>query len=157
LSATHINSQVGADFLTVAYKATGGSFSSVQVMTGTGDDTVGVVGTAAPTSITTGGGGDCVGVAALSRKLGAAPAAPLTIGLGGGANVLRLAEQADVGGDVVAVTATQFLGQGAQPFTVNYSATGGTVAGASLITGSGADQVGVLGTAGPTGIITGAG
>jgi hypothetical protein len=114
----------------------------MELLTGAGNDSVGVLSTAGPTAILTGGGNDLVSVVP-PGALGAVLGGPLAVDLGGGSNTLGVNESADPAGDVLAVGPDQVQGTGPQPFTINYAASGGTVANLAVVGGLGADTFNV--------------
>ena len=110
----------------INYKASfGGSFKAV-VLSAQGD--VLVIGSSAPVFITGGPGADNFSLSAFGANLGAVLGSYVTIDGLGGANSLTISETDAQTGDVVTVLPTQILGEGPQPFVVNYSATGGSFA-----------------------------
>src|SRR5207253_1913811 len=100
---------------------------------------------------------DTVGVSATSGALGSLLHGAVSVDLGGGANILQLAEAANTSPDTVTITPSQFLGQGTQPFTVNYQSTGGTFSAISQVTGAGNETVTENGVASSAGVVSGTG
>ncbi|MFO0964018.1 MAG: GEVED domain-containing protein [Gemmataceae bacterium] len=160
----------------INYKASfGGSFKAV-VLSAQGD--VLVIGSSAPVFITGGPGADNFSLSAFGANLGAVLGSYVTIDGLGGANSLTISETDAQTGDVVTVLPTQILGEGPQPFVVNYSATGGSFAGGITIkngvsddwvrvrgtpagapvtvnTNAGNDHIDVAATSGPLGVALG--
>jgi len=124
-----------------------------------GDDTVLVQGTAAAlTGVYTGTGNDTVTVRSAASRLDTLPGT-LLVDAGPGANALEVNEAGRTAADTVVLTAAVIYST-AVPFTVMYTATGGSFArGVYLQTGTGPDSVYVQGTAAGsfTGVLTGAG
>jgi hypothetical protein len=164
LSPTFITSTTtGA---TVYYPATGGTFSKgVVLVTGNGNDAVGVWGTApgGATCIYTLGGDDRVEAMASDGNANTL-ASPLSLDLGTGKNTLMVSEATRTTGDAVTLTCvddSSSYGEILAPgFQVLYAAVGGTYGGGlGLVAGSGDDTVGVQSTfpGDLTSIFTGAG
>ncbi|MFO0967351.1 MAG: MBG domain-containing protein [Gemmataceae bacterium] len=116
----------GAAPFSLSYKATGGSFTSVK--------------------LTTGSGADVINVTAPSGRFGDVPTGPISIDAGAGSNALNFSEANSPYGDVFTVLPTQIRGDGPLPFVINYTATGGSFgAGISVTGGSSDDWVRVYG------------
>jgi hypothetical protein len=138
---------------TVSYPAAGGAFrKGVVLVTGGGNDVVGVWGTAAggATCVYTMGGDDRVEVLASDGNANTL-ASPLSLDLGPGKNALLVSEATRTTGDAVMLTCVNdnsYDGAFTAPgFRVLYTATSGTFGGGlSLATGSGDDTIGAQAT-----------
>src|SRR5262249_27538899 len=127
--ATSISSTVVP--FAITYGASGGTFGGgLSVTTGSGNDTVFVLGTPAggPTSGLTGGGGG-PGFVSSSTRLAAgqlhALGGPLAVDAGAGSNLLAVSEAASTTPDRVFFVPGAIVGK-APAFAVFYRATGGT-------------------------------
>ncbi len=151
----------GTQPFVISYAATGGTFSSIGLSLSSGNNAVGVESTAAQTIIAAGAGNDTVCVSAANGGLlGNVLNGPLLLALGGGSNQLAVFEPNATTADKLFVASNQIVGQGAQPFTIDYSASGGTMGGGvSLVTGSGNNTIVVSGqpSDSPLTIVCGAG
>src|SRR5262249_7830546 len=124
INGTSITGNSGAFHLD--YSAPGGSFTSVSVLTGSGNDAVGGTGTSTNTVVKTGGGSDSVMVASPTRTLGGF-AGMVNVDGGAGSNSLTV----DDSGSTTAQTA-MLSGSGVQAngtFNLAYLATGGNFGG----------------------------
>ncbi|HVX59378.1 MAG TPA: autotransporter-associated beta strand repeat-containing protein, partial [Pirellulales bacterium] len=150
---------------TINYSATGGTFAGgINLFTGSVGDTVNVQSTLAggTTSINTGGGADVINVSSNAPTntgdlLGLDGS--LAIDGGTGSNTLNVSESGSAAADTVLVTSSQ-ISSAITPFSISYSATGGTFGGGvNLSTGSAGDTINVQSTlaGGTTSINSGAG
>ncbi len=147
----------GSSPFTIDYAATGGTFGLIGLATGSGNNSVNVTGTDGLTLLNTGTGSNNIAVTASSGLLGSTLNGTLSINAGGGTNTLSVTEANATTADSVVVTGNAITGDGTSPFQVSYAATGGSFSNIGVTLGSGANSVGVEGTAGPTLITTGAG
>jgi hypothetical protein len=135
---------------------------SVTVDAGDGDDIINVQGTASTTPVIVLGGLGNDTFIVSSNISGAGDLSqlrsPLAIDAGAGSNVLYVSEATSAVGDNVSVSASQLHGT-AVPFTINYTATGGSFGVLTLLTGTGNDVVNVSSLPGGsnTTILTGGG
>jgi hypothetical protein len=137
---------------TIDYSATGGSFGGgINLSTGSAADTVNVQSTltGGTTTVDTNGGGDTINVSSNApTNTGnlTGLAGTLTIDGGAGSNTLNVSESGSSSADTVLLT-NDAISSAVVPFTINYSASGGTFAGGiNLSTGSAGDTVNVQST-----------
>jgi hypothetical protein len=145
----------------VYYKATGGGFAAdVDVVTGSGNDVVSVLGTAAnaPLAVLTGAGDDAVFVYPDSAS-GSTLASAVGVDAGPGNNLLDVNTAARSAPQALTITSAAII-SGSDGWGVYYKASGGTFASdVDVVTGAGNDVVSVLGAAAnaPLAIFAGAG
>jgi hypothetical protein len=154
VSDGQLTTQDSAGTVSVAYRATGGRFGSVEALTGSGDDTVLVQGTTAgATTAVSSGGADNLYVSSAVGGGGTLGGlrGPLLIAARAGSNFLTVSDAGDPGADTFTLTDHSIAD--AAGLRVAYRASGGGFAGVNLATGPGAVRVNVQSTA--AGAITG--
>jgi hypothetical protein len=151
-----ITTQDGTAAVSVSYRATGGSFGSVEALTGAGNDTALIQSTpaGATTTINTGGGNDVFYVSSAVGNKGNLNGmrGPLALDGGPGSNFLAVSDAGGSGPDTLTLTGNS-ISDTAGGFRITYAASGGSFAGVNLATGPGAVRVNVQSTA--AGAITG--
>jgi hypothetical protein len=151
-----VTTQDGTATVAVRYRATGGSFGSVEALTGAGDDTALIQSTpaGATTAINTGGGNDVFYVSSAVGNSGNLDGirGSLLIDAGAGSNFLVVSDAGGSGPDTLTLTGNS-IADTAVGFHIGYQASGGSFAGVNLATGPGAVRVNVQSTA--AGALTG--
>jgi hypothetical protein len=137
---------------TINYSASGGTFGTINLTTGSGADTVNVQGTLAggTTTVNTGGGNDVLNVSSPTNLL-TGLAGPLVVDAGAGANQLTVSESGSTTADNLTLSTTQVTSS-VHGFTVTYQATGGTFRSLTLTATQAADTITVQSV--PPGVTT---